>query len=89
MVSAWEIMLTFYLHFALNTKDFSFLLSAFRTTESLENRIEHYAKKRRIEVSVKSNDCSASGSDEPAAEHVRAGTDRNSNVDHGVLGMDN
>uniref|UniRef100_A0A182NV92 tRNA pseudouridine synthase n=1 Tax=Anopheles dirus TaxID=7168 RepID=A0A182NV92_9DIPT len=38
--------------------------------ESLENRIEHYAKKRRIEVSVKSNDSNAAnradGSDEPA-----------------------
>uniref|UniRef100_A0A182P1V9 Pseudouridine synthase I TruA alpha/beta domain-containing protein n=1 Tax=Anopheles epiroticus TaxID=199890 RepID=A0A182P1V9_9DIPT len=39
--------------------------------ESLENRIEHYAKKRRIEVSVKSNDSNAGGSNEPA-EHVRA-----------------
>uniref|UniRef100_A0A182Q2G0 tRNA pseudouridine synthase n=1 Tax=Anopheles farauti TaxID=69004 RepID=A0A182Q2G0_9DIPT len=36
--------------------------------ESLENRIEHYSKKRRIEVSVKSNDTKAAGgSDEPAS----------------------
>uniref|UniRef100_A0A182JRV9 tRNA pseudouridine synthase n=1 Tax=Anopheles christyi TaxID=43041 RepID=A0A182JRV9_9DIPT len=56
---------------------------------SLENRIEHYAKKRRIEVSVKSNDSNASGSDEPPAQHVRDGINNVGYVDHGVPGMDN
>ncbi|XP_052901942.1 tRNA pseudouridine(38/39) synthase [Anopheles moucheti] len=58
--------------------------------ESLENRIEHYAKKRRIEVSTKSNDSNANGSDEPVQQSVAdIGTNNDGHVDHGVMGIEN
>ncbi|XP_053658948.1 tRNA pseudouridine(38/39) synthase [Anopheles marshallii] len=58
--------------------------------ESLENRIEHYAKKRRIEVSTKSNDSNADGSDEPMQQSVADdGTNNDGYVDHGVTGIEN
>ncbi|XP_035895683.1 tRNA pseudouridine(38/39) synthase [Anopheles stephensi] len=57
--------------------------------ESLENRIQHYAKKRRIEVSIKSNDSNADGSDEPG-QHVPAdGINNERYVDHGVTRIEN
>ncbi|XP_049298310.1 tRNA pseudouridine(38/39) synthase [Anopheles funestus] len=43
--------------------------------ESLENRIEHYAKKRRIEIIVKSNDSNAGGSNEPIQQGEGINTD--------------
>uniref|UniRef100_A0A182W9I4 tRNA pseudouridine synthase n=1 Tax=Anopheles minimus TaxID=112268 RepID=A0A182W9I4_9DIPT len=57
--------------------------------ESLENRIAHYAKKRRIEVNIKSNDINADGSDEPVQHSVADGTDNDAYVDHGVTRIDN